>query len=126
MSIIPPNRLLRRLTEGHLAVGTMISEIRQPAVAQALVNAGFDWAIIDNEHGVFSNETIAELGRSCRWLGLTPIVRVPVLAYEQIAHALDGGAQGVTLSVRDRSPEPGASRAASWRDPSVGSLLAPG
>ena len=75
----------------------MIAEIRQVSVMQALANTGFDWAIIDNEHGVFTNETIAELSRAGRWVGVTPIVRVPVLSYEQIAQALDGGAQGVML-----------------------------
>ncbi len=104
MSIIPPNRLRARLAEGHLAVGTMIAEIRQPSVIQALVNAGFDWAIIDNEHGVFSNESIAELSRTGRWLGLTPIVRVAALTYELITQALDGGAQGVMLP-RVTSPD---------------------
>ncbi len=104
MSIIPPNRLRTRLAEGRLAVGTMIAEIRQPAVIQALVNAGFDWAIIDNEHGVFTNETIAELSRVGRWIGLTPIVRVSALTYELITQALDGGAQGVMLP-RVTSPD---------------------
>ncbi|MBM4188252.1 MAG: aldolase [Gemmatimonadetes bacterium] len=97
MSIIPPNMLRQRLAEGRLAVGTMIAEVRQPSIMQALRNAGFDWAIIDNEHGVFSNETIAELGRAGRWVGVTPIVRVPALSYEFITQALDGGAQGVML-----------------------------
>jgi 2-keto-3-deoxy-L-rhamnonate aldolase RhmA len=97
VSIIAPNRLKEKLAAGQLVVGTMIAEIRQPAVMQALVNAGFDWAIIDNEHGVFSSETVADLSRVGRWLGLTPIVRVPVLSYEHIAQSLDGGAQGVML-----------------------------
>lgn len=97
MSPIPPNRLKARLAAGELAIGTMIAELRQPAVIQALLNAGFHWAIIDNEHGVFSNETIAELSRTGRWLGVTPIVRVAALTYELITQALDGGAQGVML-----------------------------
>jgi 2-dehydro-3-deoxyglucarate aldolase/4-hydroxy-2-oxoheptanedioate aldolase len=97
MSLIPPNRLRAKLAANELAVGTMIAELRQAAVAQCLANAGFDWAIIDNEHGVFNPESISELARACRQLGVTPIVRVPALTYEQIAQALDGGAQGVML-----------------------------
>lgn len=97
MSIIPPNRLKSRLASGQLAVGTMLAEIRQPSVMQMLVNAGLDWVILDNEHGVFSDHNLADLARTARWLGLTPIVRVPALTYEQICHALDGGAQGVML-----------------------------
>ncbi len=97
MSLIPKNRLKEKLASNQLAVGTMIAEIRQSSVAQCLANAGFDWAIIDNEHGVFNPETITDLARMCRLLGVTPIVRVPSITYEQIAQALDGGAQGVML-----------------------------
>ncbi len=104
MAIIPPNRLKQRLAEGKTAIGTMVAEIRQPAVIQCLLNAGLDWVIIDNEHGVFSNETVADLARAARTIGLTPIVRVPALTYELISQSLDGGAQGVMLP-RITTPE---------------------
>ena len=97
MSIVPANRLKQRLAEGKLSVGTMIAEFRQTAVIQALLNSGIDWVIIDNEHGVFGPESLGELSRMARLVGVTPIVRVPALTYEQISHALDGGAQGVML-----------------------------
>ena len=97
MSIIPENRLRRRLASAPVAVGTMLAEIRQPSVMQALANAGFDWVLIDNEHGTFTTESIAELSRIARLVEVTPIVRVPVLTYEQIAQALDAGAQGIML-----------------------------
>ncbi len=97
MSIIPANRLKLRLADGKLSIGTMIAEFRQAAVVQALLNGGLDWVIIDNEHGVFGPESLGELSRMARLLGVTPIVRVPALTYEQISHALDGGAQGVML-----------------------------
>lgn len=75
----------------------MLVEFRQPAVMRMLANAGLDWVIIDNEHGPFSIESVAELSRAARGVGLTPIVRVPVITYEQIAPAMDGGAQGIML-----------------------------
>lgn len=96
-SIIPPNRLKQALQQGQPAIGTMVAEIRQPAVMQLLANAGFDFAIIDNEHGPFSIETIAELSRAARHIGLTPLVRVPDLAYPYLAQSLDAGAQGVMV-----------------------------
>jgi 2-dehydro-3-deoxyglucarate aldolase/4-hydroxy-2-oxoheptanedioate aldolase len=75
----------------------MLVEIRQPAIMQLLANAGFDFVIIDNEHGPFNIETIADLSRTARYLGLTPIVRVPDLAYPYLAQSLDAGAQGLML-----------------------------
>lgn len=96
-SIIPPNRAKAALCEGKLLVGTMVAELRQPSVMQLLANAGLDFAIIDNEHGSFSCESIADISRMARILGVTPIVRVPDLAYPYLAQALDGGAQGIML-----------------------------
>lgn len=97
MSIVPPNLMKQALREGRSLIGTMISEFRQPAVVQLLANAGFDFVIIDNEHGPFNIETIADLSRAARYAGLTPIVRVPDLAYPYLAQSLDSGAQGVMI-----------------------------
>jgi 2-keto-3-deoxy-L-rhamnonate aldolase RhmA len=89
---------LRTLLEsGQRAVGTMVAELRQPSVMQLLANAGFDFAIIDSEHGAFGPETIADLSRAGVAYGVTPIVRVPDCSYVPIAQALDGGAQGVMV-----------------------------
>lgn len=96
-SIIPPNLLRERLSQGQLAIGTMLVELRQPSVMTMLANAGFDFVLIDNEHGPFSVETIADLSRSARDAGVTPIVRIPELTYAHVAQALDGGAQGIML-----------------------------
>ncbi len=95
--VIPDNRAKIDLAEGKLLIGTMVAEFRQPSVMQLLANAGFDYAIIDNEHGSFSSETIADLSRMARGSGITPIVRVPDLAYPYLAQSLDGGAQGIML-----------------------------
>ena len=94
-SIIEQNRIKQALQNGQSVVGTMVVEIRQPAVMQLLANAGFDFVIIDNEHGPFNIETIAELSRAAIYAGLTPIVRIPDLAYPYVAQPLDSGAQGI-------------------------------
>jgi 2-keto-3-deoxy-L-rhamnonate aldolase RhmA len=90
-----PNRLKQALRAGKTAVGTMLIEIRQPSVMQFLANAGFDFVLIDNEHGPFTIETIADLSRAARSVGITPIVRVPELTYAAITQPLDAGAQGI-------------------------------
>src|SRR5439155_4923609 len=95
--LVPQNRLRVRLAEGATVVGTMLVEIRQPAIMTLLASAGFDFVLIDTEHGPFSIESVAELSRAARDAGVTPIVRVPELAYAYVAQALDGGAQGIML-----------------------------
>ena len=96
-SIVPPNQLRRRLADGGLAVGTMLVEVRQPGVMRLLANAGFDFVLIDSEHGPFTVETIADLSRAARDARLTPVVRIPELTYFHVTQALDGGAQGIML-----------------------------
>jgi 2-keto-3-deoxy-L-rhamnonate aldolase RhmA len=94
-SIIPSNRLKKVLREGKSAIGTMIVEIRQPSVMQMVANAGLDFVIIDNEHGAFNIETLCDLSRAARQLGVTPIVRVPEWSYAHIVQPLDAGAQAI-------------------------------
>lgn len=96
-SIIAPNPLRQALCAGNTVLGTMVAEIRQPAIMQLLAIAGFNFTIIDNEHGPFNIETIADLSRAGRAYGITPIVRVPELSYTYLAQSLDVGAQGIML-----------------------------
>jgi 2-keto-3-deoxy-L-rhamnonate aldolase RhmA len=96
-SIVPPNLIREKLSQGRLVVGTMLVELRQPSVMTMLANAGFDFVLIDNEHGPFSVETIADLSRAARQAGVTPVVRIPELTYAHVAQSLDGGAQGIML-----------------------------
>lgn len=103
-SIVPPNRMRALLAEGRTVVGCMLVEIRQPAVMTLLANAGLDFVIIDNEHGPFSIESIAELSRAARDAGITPIARVPELTYAHVVQPLDAGAQGIMLP-RVTAPE---------------------
>ena len=104
MNIIPSNRMKSLLRAGKSVAGTMLVEFRQPAVMQILKNAGYDFATIDMEHGVFDYESVADLSRFGRHIGITPLVRVPDKQYPYIARALDVGAQGVMVP-RLRSAE---------------------
>jgi 2-keto-3-deoxy-L-rhamnonate aldolase RhmA len=96
-SIVPVNRLLAHLRQDRTAVGCMVVELRQPSVMQLLANALLDFILIDNEHGPFGIETIADLSRAAYAAGLTSIVRVPALEYAHVTQALDSGAQGIML-----------------------------
>src|SRR5438105_15299649 len=91
------NTLRRVLASGGLAVGTMITDSRSPAIAAVLANAGFDYFILDTEHGAFSMETVADLMLMARLVGIAPFVRVPDGEYPWIARTLDAGALGIML-----------------------------
>jgi 2-keto-3-deoxy-L-rhamnonate aldolase RhmA len=75
----------------------MLVEVRQASVMQMFANAGLDFVLIDNEHGGFNIETISDLSRFARKVGLTPIVRIPEWSYAHITQPLDQGAQGLMV-----------------------------
>lgn len=91
--------LRKRLKRGALLLGTMISEVRNPNIAYMLVQAGFDFFIIDNEHGSFNPETIAGMIAAARGAGIAVIVRIPEIRRECILKPLDAGANGLLVPV---------------------------
>jgi 2-keto-3-deoxy-L-rhamnonate aldolase RhmA len=98
------NKLKRMLKSGGTAVGTMVCDTRTPAIAQALAVAGFDYFILDAEHGSYGLETISDMMVVARLAGITPIVRVPDHSYPFIARMLDAGVLGVMVPrVRTRT-----------------------
>ena len=117
--LIRPNRLKHLLAEGKTPIGVFLIEFRQTSVLQILAGCGFDFVVIDNEHGVFSIESIAELSRAARLFDLTPIVRIPDHAYPWIAQALDAGAQGI-MAPRIETPAQVAGVVRSMKYPPVG------
>lgn len=72
-------------------------KLTDPSVYEALGLAGFDFAIIDMEHGPISYETAQELIRACELAGVCPVVRVPKNEEHYILRALDIGAHGVEV-----------------------------
>ncbi len=83
-----------------LAVGPVFgpfSKTCDPALVEVMGHAGFDFVILDQEHGPVGTETLGNLVRAAHCVGLLPIVRVPDLREEAIAKALDAGAAGVQV-----------------------------
>jgi len=97
MSIISDNAVKKALLAGNRQIGCMLIEVRQASILIPLANAGLNFVIIDNEHGPFSIETIADVSRAAKYYGITPFVRVPDNTYTEISKALDAGAQGIMI-----------------------------
>jgi len=91
------NKLKHLLQTGGSAIGTMVCDTRNPAIARALHVAGFDYFILDTEHGSYSLETVSDIMQMARLEGITPIVRVPDFSYPFLARTLDAGAMGVMV-----------------------------
>jgi 4-hydroxy-2-oxoheptanedioate aldolase len=79
-----------------VAIGTW-SQIASAEVIDIVGASGFDFTIIDAEHGAFGLETAEQLVRACDAAGLVPIVRVPTNETWMITKALDIGAASVIV-----------------------------
>ncbi len=99
------NKTKAMLRRGETVIGTWVEEMRSPAVAQLLAAAGLDFLIVDMAHGPFNLETMADIVRTARLVGITPIVRMPELAWERVGRVLDAGAQGLMLPRVERPDE---------------------
>jgi len=89
--------LKKRLGKGDLVVGIMISELRNPNFVHLLAQSGYDFFIIDNEHGAYSPETVSDIIAAARGAGIVPIVRIPEIRRETILKPLDSGAAGLLV-----------------------------
>lgn len=88
------NPIKQMIKEGRSALGCFVG-IYSPSLAEMLGHSGFDFVVIDNEHGSFSWSQVEEMIRACEVSGVTPIVRVVSSAPSEILKALDRGAKGV-------------------------------
>jgi len=91
------NKVKAALKAGKPVVGTMITEFRTPEIARILASSGFDFVFIDTEHAAFDLETVTDIIRVGRAVGLVCMVRVPDAEYHLIARALDIGAEGLLV-----------------------------
>ncbi len=96
-SLIPENQLLSTLRAEGQAIGTMVGTLAQSSMPVLLANAGFDFFILDNEHGMFDTETTETLCRVAVAQGITPIVRIADHTYTWVAKSLDAGGQALLI-----------------------------
>ena len=90
-------QLRQRATEGEALCGTFLNELRSPWVPVILGNAGFDYMVIDEEHGRFTVSDTANLIIGATSVGLCPLVRVSLSEPASMSRTLDAGAQGVVI-----------------------------
>ena len=93
--IIAKNKVKAACEAGQVTTGCFLAELRLASVAPLLALGGLDFFLIDNEHGQWPIDKIAEVCTAARHAGITPFVRVPDYSYAHIAQSLDAGAQGL-------------------------------
>jgi 2-keto-3-deoxy-L-rhamnonate aldolase RhmA len=82
------NTLKRKLEAGKAVFGVMITFPSAPVV-EMLGYLGFDWVLLDNEHGSITVDNSEDLIRAADLSGIAPIVRPVANKPEIIAPFLD-------------------------------------
>jgi len=93
---IMKNRIKEMLAAGKPVMGTFIT-LNSPDLVEIAGIAGFDFVIIDAEHGPMDPESLQNLLRGAELRGATPVVRIPETSDTWILKTLDVGAQGIQL-----------------------------
>ncbi|WP_156840555.1 HpcH/HpaI aldolase family protein [Novosphingobium aquimarinum] len=85
-----------KLEAGQVVFGSFV-KLDAPAVAEVYGLSGFDFTIIDAEHGCFSHQSIENMIRAGERVGISSVIRTQDAAEATILHALDSGASGIQV-----------------------------
>ena len=98
------NHLKEALQDGKVVFGPFL-KFTDPAVVEIMGFAGFDFVIIDAEHGPISMENAQNMIRAAESVNITPIIRVGNNEESFILRALDIGAQGIEIPQINSKPD---------------------
>lgn len=90
------NRVKRMLRDGKKTAGAWL-QIASPFTAEILARAGFDWLIVDMEHGPGDILTLVGQLQAMNGSGVVPLVRAPWNDFVTIKRILDAGVYGLLV-----------------------------
>ena len=89
------NALKEKLKNGVPAFGTFL---RMGCISAEIFGyTGWDYVIVDVEHGVYDMQDVSNMIRAAHSAGLTCVVRVPGTAPINIQRCLDAGADAIQI-----------------------------
>lgn len=90
------NRIAEVLEERGVALGTWV-QMKNPEACELAAGAGFDFVIIDMEHGSFGLEGAVEMIRAVESQEAAAVLRVPDGSIAGIKKSLDTGVAGIII-----------------------------
>jgi 2-keto-3-deoxy-L-rhamnonate aldolase RhmA len=99
------NSIRRAVREGRAALGTGLKEFAARGIPRIIEASGFDYCMIDMEHGAFDLETIADLAAWFAATEISPIVRIHKAFIPHIPLMLDQGVMGIQISGVENAEE---------------------
>ncbi|MFW6195545.1 MAG: HpcH/HpaI aldolase family protein [Chloroflexota bacterium] len=94
--MIQKNRMKAKIKAGEPAFGVSIT-FPAPELVEMVANGGFDWIMIDAEHGSHSPTDVYTMTLACERWGVTPLVRPQTNQPDVLLRYLDRGAMGVQV-----------------------------
>lgn len=93
---IQENRAKRKLQAGQPTYG-VISTSDDPQLAELFGLAGFDFYMLDSEHGLIDAAQAVNVIRACERVNMTPMVRIGSKDPKIVLQYLDAGMMGVMM-----------------------------
>lgn len=90
------NRMKEKLRAGEPVFGVSVM-IPSPQIVEMIGAAGFDWVLLDCEHGTLTLESVELMAMAAEACGITAIARPMTKSAEHILQVLDRGAMGVQV-----------------------------
>ncbi len=91
-----PNRMKALIKSGKPAYGVSVM-FPAPELVEMVAGLGFDWVMLDGEHGSITPDNVTPMVYACEARGITPIVRPERNDAALINRYLDRGAMGVQV-----------------------------
>jgi 4-hydroxy-2-oxoheptanedioate aldolase len=88
--------LKERIKSGERLFGSFVM-VPSPSVVEMLGYAGFDFVVLDTEHGSATVETLENQLRAAEATGIAALVRTVGMTPGEILRVLDAGAQGIVV-----------------------------
>lgn len=108
------NTTKAKLAEGQVVFGAIISRYA-PDLVELFGAIGYDFVMIDCEHGPMDLDQVEHMVRAAEVFGITPIARIPDHADATILRFLDRGVQGVIVPhINTRQEADAVARAARY------------
>jgi 4-hydroxy-2-oxoheptanedioate aldolase len=120
-----PNAMKEKLTAGKPALGCSLM-FPSPQIVEMLGYAGFDWVLLDCEHGSLSLADVEVMAMAADAVGITPIARPRSNSNADIQSVMDRGAMGVQVPHVDSADDARRAVAAVKFGPGAGRGLAAG
>ena len=90
------NAMKRKLLAGEAALGVSLM-IPSPQLVEMLGALGFDWVLLDCEHGALTPDSLELMAMAAEASGMTAIARPATRSAEHILQVLDRGVLGVQV-----------------------------